>query len=159
MSLVSNINPVPASNNKAKYEAIIARLDLPISISSEKIIIRSDSQLMVGQVNNEYETRDQLMTRYMSLVNLCLGSFTAWPLEHVLRNSKEKVDALAAIVASLLIKEIVLLPVYYLPKSLITTSRVNEIDETSPSWMTPIVRYLNLGELPDNRDKAHKIQV
>ena len=48
---------------------------------------------------------------------------------------------------------------YYLPKSSITTSLMNEIDETGPSWMTPIVRYLSLRELKDNRAEAHKIQV
>ena len=32
-----------ASNNEAEYEAIIAGLDLEISLSLEKIIIRSDS--------------------------------------------------------------------------------------------------------------------
>ena len=36
------------SNNEAKYEAIIVGLDLAISVSSEKIIIRSESQLLVG---------------------------------------------------------------------------------------------------------------
>ena len=39
----------PASNNEVEYEAIIAGLDLIISLSSEKkIIITSDSQLVVG---------------------------------------------------------------------------------------------------------------
>ena len=38
----------PASNNEAEYEAIIVGLDLAISVSSEKIIIRSDSQSVVG---------------------------------------------------------------------------------------------------------------
>ena len=121
------------SNNEVEYEAIIAGLDLAISISSEKIIKRSDSQLVVGQVNDEYETRDQRMTKYVSLVNLRLGSFTTWRLEHDPRNSNEKADALAALAVSLPIKEIVLLLVYYLLKSSITTSRVNEIDETGPS--------------------------
>ena len=148
-----------AFNNEAEYKAIIAGLDLTIPVSSEKIIIRSDSQLVVGQVIDEYEARDQRMTRYVSLVNLRLGSFTSWRLEHVQRNSNEKADALVAVAASLPIKETMLLPVYYLPESLITTSWVNEIDETSPSWMTPIVRYLSLGELLDNRAEAHKIQV
>ena len=76
---------------------------------------------------------DQCMTKYVSLVNLRLESFTAWRLEHVLRNSKEKADALVAIATSLPIKETVLLLVYYLLGSSITTSRVNEIDETGPS--------------------------
>ena len=41
----------PASNNEMEYEAILAGIDLAISVSLEKIIIQSDSQLVVGQVN------------------------------------------------------------------------------------------------------------
>ena len=148
-----------ASKNEADYEAVIAELNLVISISSKKIIIRSNSQLVMGQVNDEYETRDKRMTKYVSLVNLHLGSFIAWLLEHVSRNSNEKGNALAAIAMSLPIKETVLIPVYYLQESSITTSRVNEIYETGPSWMTPIVHYLSSRELPDNRAEDHKIQV
>ena len=94
-----------ASNNEAEYKSIIARIDLAISVSSEKIIIRSDSQLVVGQVNGEYETRDQCMTKYVSLVNLQLRSFITWQLKHVPRDSNEKADALTVVAASLLIKE------------------------------------------------------
>ena len=50
------------------------------------------------------------MTKYASLVNLQLGSFVAWWLEHVLRNYNEKTDALVAVAASLPIKETMLLP-------------------------------------------------
>ena len=46
----------PTSNNETEYVAIIAEIDLATFVSSEKIIIRSDSQLVVGQVNGEYET-------------------------------------------------------------------------------------------------------
>ena len=123
----------PASNNEAEYKAIIVGIDLAISVSSEKIIIRSDSQLVVGQVNGKYETRDQRMTKYASLVTLRLENFVAWRLEHILRDSNEKANSLAVLAASLLIKETVLLPVYYQPESSITTNRVNEIDETCPS--------------------------
>ena len=101
-----------SSNNEAEYEAIIVGLDLTISVSLEKIITRSDSQLVVGKVNDEYEIRDQCMTKYVSLVNLYLGSFIAWRLEHVPRISNEKIDALAAIAASLPIKETMLIHVY-----------------------------------------------
>ena len=47
----------PASNNETEYEAILTRVDLAKSVSSEKLIIRSNSQLVVGQANGEYETR------------------------------------------------------------------------------------------------------
>ena len=49
-----------ASNNESEYEAILARADLAKSVSSEKLIIHNDSQLVVGQVNGEYETRGQV---------------------------------------------------------------------------------------------------
>ena len=73
------------------------------------------------------------MTKYVNLVTLRLGNFVAWRLKHVLRDSNEKADALEAVAASLPIKAIVLLPVYYQSESLITTNRVNEIDEAFPS--------------------------
>ena len=123
----------PASNNEAEYEAIKAGIDFATSVSSEKIIIRSDSQLVVGQVNGEYEIRDERMTKYVSLVTLRLGNFVAWQLEHVSRDSSEKADALAAVARSLPIKETVLLPVYYQPELLIISSWVNEIDKACPS--------------------------
>ena len=46
------------SNKEIEYEAILAGVDLTQSVSSEKLLIRSDSQLVVGQVNGEYEMRD-----------------------------------------------------------------------------------------------------
>ena len=56
-------------NNETKYEVILARVNLAKSISLEKLIICSDSHLVVGQVNGEYETGDHLMVKYASLVN------------------------------------------------------------------------------------------
>ena len=64
-----------------------------------------------------------------------------------------------AIVASLPIKETLFLHVYLQQTSSITANQVNKINEACSSWMTPIVHYLSSRELPDNRIKAHKIQV
>ena len=55
-------------NNETEYEAVLAGIDLAKFLSSEKLIIRSDSQLVVRQVKEEYETRDQRMVKYASLV-------------------------------------------------------------------------------------------
>ena len=82
----------------------------------------------------------------------------AWKLEHIPRSSNEKADALAAVATSIPTKETVLLPVYYQLESSIAANQVNEIEEACTSWMTPIVRYLSSGELPDSRVEAHKIQ-
>ena len=47
-----------ASNKKSKYEAILAGIELAATMSADKLLIQSDSQLVVGQVNEEYESRD-----------------------------------------------------------------------------------------------------
>ena len=57
-----------ASNNESEYEAILAGIELAAAISADKLIIRSDSQLVVGQVNVEYESRDPQMAKYVTLV-------------------------------------------------------------------------------------------
>ena len=101
------------SNNKAEYEAILVGIDLAIFVSLEKIIIQSDSRLVVGQVNGEYETRDQRMAKYVCLIKLRLESFVSWKLEHIPRGLNENANALAVVVASLLTKELVLLLVFY----------------------------------------------
>ena len=80
---------------------------------TDKLLIRSDSQLVVGQVNEKYESRDPRMEKYVSLVKQRLDSFSAWKLEHIPRDCNEKADALAAVAASLSITEAVFLPIYY----------------------------------------------
>ncbi|KAK0594549.1 hypothetical protein LWI29_017364 [Acer saccharum] len=47
-----------ATNNEAEYEALIAGLDLAKSLNVKVIKARSDSQLVVRQVNGTYEARD-----------------------------------------------------------------------------------------------------
>ena len=45
-----------APNNETEYETILTGIDFTQSLSSEKLLIHSDSQLAVGQINGEYET-------------------------------------------------------------------------------------------------------
>ena len=122
-------------------------------------MIRSDSQLVVGQVNKDYESRDPRMEKYVSLVKQRLSSFLAWQLEHIPMDCNEKANAMAVVAASLPMKEIVFLLIYYQLDQSIITTRVSQVDEISVSWMDPIVQYINTGELPDDGNKAHKIQI
>ena len=148
-----------ASNNESEYEAILALIELAAIVSVDKLMIQSDSQLVAGQVNTEYESRDPRMAKYVSSVKQRLGSFSAWKIEHIPRDCNEKVDALAAVAASLPMTKTVFLLIYYWSDSSIITIRVSQVDEVSSSWMDLIVQYINTGELPNERDKAHKIQI
>ena len=104
------------------------------------LLIRSNSKLLVRQVNEEYESRDPQVVKYVSLVKQRLGSLEAWKLEHIHRGCNEKVNALAVVAASLPMTKTVFLPIYYQSDSSIITIRVSQVDEVSPSWMDPIVQ-------------------
>ena len=96
---------------------------------------------------------------HVTLVKQRLGSFSAWKLEHIPKDCNEKADALPAVVASLPITETIFLPIYYQLDSSIATIQVSQVGETSPSWIDPIAQYINKGELPNGKDKAHKVRI
>ena len=99
------------------------------------------------------------MAKYVSRVKQRLGSFSIWKLEHVPRDCNDKADELAAVAASLPIAKTIFLPIYYQSFSYISPSQVIQIEEVLHSWMDLIIRYIDTGELPSERDKAHKVQV
>ena len=121
------------SNNEPEYEVILAGIELATTVSADRLLIRSDSQLVVGQVNEDYESQDPQMEKYVSLVKQRMGSLEAWKLEHIPKDCNEKADALAAVATSLSMKETVFLPIYYQPDLSIITTRISQVDEVSPS--------------------------
>ena len=148
-----------ASNNESEYKAMIAGLELAIAMGADSLMIRSDSQLVVGQVNAEFESKDARMARYVSLVKQKLGALSAWKLELIPRDCNERADALAAVAASLPIRETLYLPIYYQPGPSIQPTQVSPIEVVPSSWMGPKRLYISTGELPNDKNKAHQIQV
>ena len=86
-------------------------------MSADKLLFRSDSRLVVGEVNEEYESQDPRMEKYVTLVKQRLDNFSAWKLEHMTRDCNEKADILASVSTSLPMTETVILPIYYQPSS------------------------------------------
>ena len=113
------------SNNESEYEALIAGVKLALTMGVNSLLIHSDSQLVVGQVNAEFESKEPQMAKYASLAKQKLSALTAYKLEHVPRNHNEKADALSSVAASLPIKESIYLPIYYQPESSISHATVS----------------------------------
>ena len=88
-------------------------IELVTALSADKILIHNDSQLVVVQVNAEYESKDPRMAKYVVLVKQRLAGFSTWKLEHVSKDSNEKENALTVVAASLPIIETIFLPIYY----------------------------------------------
>ena len=63
-------------------------------------------------VQEEYEAKDELMTRYVTKVIDTLQRLGDWTIEKIPQADNVRVDTLAGIAASLPIKNVILLPIY-----------------------------------------------
>ena len=66
-----------ASNNQAEYEALIAGMLLAKEMEAQNLLVKSDSQLIMGQVSGEFQAKDPQMTAYLKYVQLLKGAFNA----------------------------------------------------------------------------------
>ncbi|XP_077225213.1 uncharacterized protein LOC143858445 [Tasmannia lanceolata] len=141
-----------ASNNEAKYEALLARLSLAAELGTRKLKIYNDSQLVVEQVNGEYEAKELRMKRYLQKVREKLKGMGEVEILQVPRGMNNRVDALSKMASEethdfgAVLTEILLHPS-------IDDVQVLEISP-GPSWMDPIVRYLKDEILLENKLEA-----
>lgn len=64
-----------ASNNEAEYEALLAILRTVMGMGARDVKVYSDSQLVINQVQGNYETRDPQMKAYMQEVKRIMNKF------------------------------------------------------------------------------------
>ena len=57
----------PATNNEVEYKAILTSLRLAKALSVKSLVVKSNSKLIVGQVNREYEAKEKRMQKYQRL--------------------------------------------------------------------------------------------
>ncbi|XP_075649873.1 uncharacterized protein LOC142620384 [Castanea sativa] len=56
------------TNNKAEHEALIVGLDLAIATGANSMIVYSDSQIVISQINGSYECKNERMKKYLEEV-------------------------------------------------------------------------------------------
>ncbi|KAM1034953.1 hypothetical protein ACFX2A_039170 [Malus domestica] len=88
-----------ASNNEAEYEALIAGLCLAKHLGVKQIDIFSDSQLVVNQVTNNFDTKDSSMAAYLAQTQLLLKHFH-YQITQIPRAANSHVDALARLTSA-----------------------------------------------------------
>ncbi|XP_068474867.1 uncharacterized protein [Phaseolus vulgaris] len=83
-----------ASNNQAEYEVLIARMLLAKEMGAQSLLVKSDSQLVTGQVTGEYQAKDPQMAAYLKYVQVLKGAFATFELVHVPREQNARADLL-----------------------------------------------------------------
>lgn len=63
------------TNNMAEYEALVLGLEVLNSLGAKKIFVFGDSELVIKQVNNTYQTKDVRMKVYRNLIIELLENF------------------------------------------------------------------------------------
>ena len=79
-------------------------MNLTLALSASKLEICSDSQLVVGHIQGEYEAKDGRMAQYLTKVRDTLNQLNEWVVKRIPCTEKIQVDALAGIAATLPVK-------------------------------------------------------
>ncbi|RDX62673.1 rnhA, partial [Mucuna pruriens] len=89
-----------ASNNQAEYEALLVGMRLAQELEAKRLIAKSDSKLMTGQVNGEYQARDPQLAKYREQAVTMASMFEKFALLHVPQNQNERADLLAKLAST-----------------------------------------------------------
>jgi len=84
-----------ATNNVAEYQALLLALDQLEMLNAKNVIIRSDSQLMVRQLNGEYRVKNSGIRPLFQEAKIRLCEFPNVTLEHIPRDQNKEADRLA----------------------------------------------------------------
>jgi ribonuclease HI len=87
------------TNNIAEYEAIILGLRKLKALGVTTCIVKTDSKVVVGQVEKEYSAKDPALIQYLTVVRSLERQFKGFTLQHVDHARNEEADALAKAVA------------------------------------------------------------
>lgn len=127
MNKLSALN-FPKSNNEVEYEAILVGLNLTLILSTRKVEVKSDLQLVVGQIQREYEAKDKCMARYLALADTWIEKLDRWSIKFVPQEENGRADALTRVTIALPLQETMMLPVYLHTTPSISLERVHDID-------------------------------
>ncbi|XP_021971367.1 uncharacterized protein LOC110866529 [Helianthus annuus] len=147
------------TNNTAEYEALLAGMRLAQKMKARHVEATTDSQLVVKQYQGEYEAKDNTMAQYVAKVKETVEAFKTFKLEYIPRGRNRKSDALsklASVAFDHLAREV---KVEVLTSPSLSTKEVAAVESTQETWMTPIIKFLRDGTLPEGEWAARKVRV
>lgn len=86
------------TSNVAEYTAVVDALNKALDLDLKSVEVRSDSELLVKQLNNEYQVRsNRLKPLYKKIRNL-LSKFSTFSFVKIPRQENKSADQLASLV-------------------------------------------------------------
>ncbi|XP_016164334.1 uncharacterized protein LOC107606834 [Arachis ipaensis] len=144
----------PVSNNQAEYDALLGGLTLAREVGATRLEVCSDSQVVTSQVNGTYQARDSLLQKYLEKVKELSKQFEEVTIQHVPRKRNTQADLLSMLASTKpgagnrsLIQSLVNEPAVVL-----------QLTQSEPSWMDPIIDFLEKARLPSDDKLAKTIK-
>jgi ribonuclease HI len=148
-----------ATNNEAEYEAVLSAMEIGWEMGIMNLEVRSDSRVVVEQVNGSYTAQEARMSRYLDKVRQFNLYFDKVVLTKVRKEENGLADALSRIGSGtdpavtvggckILVKA---------RPAISSDAEVMQLNESEPEWGAEIVRYLKMGELPPGKREAQKV--
>jgi ribonuclease HI len=85
----------PATNNVAEYRAVLAGLEAAAELGARKVLVRSDSRLLVEQLSGRFRVKNPRLIRLHEQARALMKGFREVAFEHVPREKNKDADRLA----------------------------------------------------------------
>ncbi|MDH4239855.1 MAG: phosphoribosylglycinamide formyltransferase [Phycisphaerae bacterium] len=82
------------TNNVAEYTGVVKALEAAIKIGAKRLIVFSDSQLLVRQINGEYKVKSEQIRPHFQQALEMLSRFEDWKVQYVCREKNKEADKL-----------------------------------------------------------------
>ncbi len=86
-----------ATSNQAEYRAVITALETAIRLGARQVTLRSDSELVVRQLNRRYRVKAAALKPLYQQVKQLLGQLRGFTITHIPRQQNREADNLANI--------------------------------------------------------------
>lgn len=84
-----------ATNNVAEYTALIRGMEKLVQLEIKEVKIFSDSELLVKQLNDEYQVKDEKLKKLFKSVKELEKKFNRVFYQHIPREKNTRADSLA----------------------------------------------------------------
>lgn len=84
-----------ATNNVAEYRAVLEGLKVAAKIGAARVLVRSDSRLLVEQLSGRFRVKNPTLVRLHGEVRALLSRFEEVAFEHIPRENNREADRLA----------------------------------------------------------------
>nr|XP_025616499.1 uncharacterized protein LOC112708784 [Arachis hypogaea] len=144
-----------ASNNQAEYEALIAGLRLAIDLDIHDLKVYCDSLLVVQQANQNFQTKDPILLKYLNIVQTLLNKFSKIEIAHIAREQNHRADVLSKLATTQAHTATLLQSTLDRP-SIESAKILNTLSKNS--WQEPYIQYLRNGSVPEEIENKGKFR-